>query len=161
MPKIHEALKPIQWLIGTWESVTAQGSFPTIRDFSYNEVIKFESLGQPLLNYEARSKNPISGNPMHLESGFLRIKPGTNEVAFMVAHNFGLVVLEEGTASDSGLQLTSKSVDRMSFAKDPAVKAIQKTYRLNADGTLEIQTAMETSSTPLTNHLIAVYKKKD
>ncbi|XP_058060067.1 peroxynitrite isomerase THAP4-like [Anopheles bellator] len=161
MSKIHEALKPIQWLIGTWESVSAKGSFPTIRDFSYNEVLKFESLGQPLLMYESRSKNPISGNPMHLESGFLRIKPGTNEVAFMIAHNFGLVVLEEGTASDNGLQLVSKSVDRMSFAKDPAVKATQKTYRLNTDGTLEIQTAMETSNTPLTNHLIALYKKKD
>ncbi|XP_035780202.1 peroxynitrite isomerase THAP4-like [Anopheles albimanus] len=161
MAKIHEALKPIQWLIGTWESISAKGSFPTIKDFTYKEVIKFESLGQPLLNYESRSKHPVSGAPMHLESGFLRIKPGTNEIAFMVAHNFGLVVLEEGTGDEQGLQLVSKSVDRMSFAKDPAVKMVQKRYRLNADGTLQIETDMETSNTPLTNHLVAIYKRNE
>ncbi|XP_319543.3 peroxynitrite isomerase THAP4 [Anopheles gambiae] len=161
MAKVHEALKPIQWLIGTWESVTAKGSFPTIKDFSYNEVIKFLSIGQPLLNYEAHSRHPESGAPMHLERGFLRIKPGTSQVAFMVAHNFGLTVLEEGEATDHELKLTSKSVERMSFAKDPAVKAIRKRYCLNADGTLEIQTDMETDTTPMTNHLRVVYKRSD
>uniref|UniRef100_A0A182VXN8 THAP4-like heme-binding domain-containing protein n=1 Tax=Anopheles minimus TaxID=112268 RepID=A0A182VXN8_9DIPT len=161
MAKVHEALKPIQWLIGRWESVTAKGSYPTIKDFTYNEILKFESLGQPLLNYEANSRHPDSGAPMHLERGFLRIKPGTNQVAFMVAHNFGLVVLEEGEAQEHGLKLASKSVDRMSFGKDPAVKAVVKRYQLNADGTLEIQTDMETDNTPMTNHLNVVYKRCD
>uniref|UniRef100_A0A182NL82 THAP4-like heme-binding domain-containing protein n=1 Tax=Anopheles dirus TaxID=7168 RepID=A0A182NL82_9DIPT len=161
MAKIHDALKPIQWLIGTWKSVSAKGSYPTIKDFSYNEVLTFESLGQPLLNYEARSQHPVSGAPMHLERGFLRIKPGTSQVAFMVAHNFGLAVLEEGEATENRLMLASKSIDRMSFGKDPAVKAIEKRYRLNADGTLEIQTDMQTDNTPMTNHLIVVYEKSD
>uniref|UniRef100_A0A182LW67 THAP4-like heme-binding domain-containing protein n=1 Tax=Anopheles culicifacies TaxID=139723 RepID=A0A182LW67_9DIPT len=161
MAKVHEALKPIQWLIGRWESVTATGRYPTIKDFSYNEILKFESLGQPLLNYEANSRHPVSGAPMHLERGFLRIKPGTNQVAFMVAHNFGLVVLEEGEATEQGLKLASKSIDRMSFGKDPAVKAVVKRYHLNADGTLEIQTDMETDNTPMTNHLNVVYKRCD
>uniref|UniRef100_A0A182Q6J4 PAP-associated domain-containing protein n=1 Tax=Anopheles farauti TaxID=69004 RepID=A0A182Q6J4_9DIPT len=156
MAKIHDALKPIQWLIGTWKSISAKGSFPTIKDFTYSEVITFESLGQPLLNYESRSQHPQSGAPMHLERGFLRIKPGTNQVAFMVAHNFGLAVLEEGEATDNGLKLASKSIDRMSFGKDPAVRAIEKRYRLNGDGTLEIQTDMQTDNTPMTNHLIVV-----
>ncbi|XP_058116221.1 peroxynitrite isomerase THAP4-like [Anopheles ziemanni] len=159
MAKVHEALRPIQWLIGTWESVSAKGSYPTINDFSYNEVIKFESLGQPLLNYEARSRHPVSGAPMHLENGFLRVKVGSNQVAFMIAHNFGLVVLEEGEATETTLNLLSKSVDRMSFGKDPAVTAVQKKYRLNSDGTLEIQTDMATTNTPMTNHLNVIYKK--
>lgn len=161
MAKIHEALKPIQWLIGTWETVSARGHYPTIKDFVYSEVLKFESLGQPLLNYEARSRHPVSGAPMHLESGFLRIKPGTSQVAFMISHNFGLTVLEEGTASENGLQLESQSISRMSFGKDPSVKAVKKTYKLNEDGTLEIRTDMETSNTPMTNHLVAVYKKQE
>ncbi|XP_055586781.1 peroxynitrite isomerase THAP4-like [Uranotaenia lowii] len=160
MSKVHEALKPIQWLIGSWESTSCKGHFPTIKSFSYNEVLKFESLGQPLLNYEARSRHLETGAPMHLESGFLRIKPGTSQVAFMVSHNFGLSVLEEGVAKEEGLiELESTSVSRMSFAKDPSVKALKKTYKLNSDGTLEIRTDMETSNTPMTNHLIAVYKK--
>ncbi|XP_058467840.1 peroxynitrite isomerase THAP4-like isoform X2 [Malaya genurostris] len=161
MAKIHEALKPIQWLIGSWESVTAKGHFPTIKDFNYNEVLKFESLGQPLLNYEARSRNPVSGAPMHLETGFLRIQPGTKHLAFMVSHNFGLTVLEEGLAHENGLELESKSISRMSFAKDPAVKVIKKVFKLHEDGTLEIRTDMETSNTALTNHLMAVYRKME
>ncbi|XP_062538878.1 peroxynitrite isomerase THAP4-like [Armigeres subalbatus] len=160
MAKIHEALKPIQWLIGTWESVSAKGHFPTIKDFVYSETLKFESLGQPLLNYEARSHNTATGAPMHLESGFLRIKPGTNQLAFMISHNFGLVVLEEGTAKENELELESRSVGRMSFAKDPSVKALRKFYKLNEDGTLEIRTDMETTNTAMTNHLVAVYKRK-
>lgn len=161
MAKIHEALKPIQWLVGTWETVSAKGHFPTIKDFVYSEVLKFESLGQPLLNYEARSRNPTTGAPMHLESGFLRIKPGTNQLAFMISHNFGLAVLEEGTATEGRLELESRSISRMSFAKDPSVKALKKIYKLNEDGTLEIRTDMETDNTAMTNHLVAVYKKKE
>lgn len=159
MAKIHEALKPIQWLIGTWESISARGNYPTIKDFTYNETIRFESMGQPLLNYESRSKHPISGAPMHLESGFLRIKPGTNQLAFMISHNFGLTVLEEGFASDKGLELESKSIGRMSFSKEPTVKALRKLYKLNENGTLEVRTDMETSNTEMTNHLVAIYKK--
>lgn len=161
MAKIHDALKPIQWLIGTWESVSAKGHFPTIKDFVYSEVLKFESLGQPLLNYEARSRNPVTEVPMHLESGFLRIKPGSNQLAFMISHNFGLTVLEEGMGKENELELESKTISRMSFAKDPSVKALKKTYKLNEDGTLEIRTDMETDNTPMTNHLVAVYKRKD
>lgn len=160
MAKIHEALKPIQWLIGTWETISAKGHFPTIKDFVYAEVLTFESLGQPLLNYQARSRNTVSGAPMHLESGFLRIKPGSNQVAFMISHNFGLAVLEEGTASENGLDLESKNISRMSFAKDPSVKALKKTYTLRKDGTLEIRTDMETCTTAMTNHLVAVYEKQ-
>lgn len=98
---------------------------------------------------------------MHLESGFLRIKPGTNQLAFMISHNFGLAVLEEGTASEGRLELESRSISRMSFAKDPSVKALKKMYKLNEDGTLEIRTDMETDTTPMTNHLVAVYKRKE
>lgn len=161
MAKVHEALKPIQWLIGTWESISAHGHFPTIKDFRYNEVLKFESLGQPLLNYQSRSRHHETGAPMHLESGFLRIKPGTNHVAFMVSHNFGLTVLEEGTATEFGLQMESKSISRMSFAKEPSVKAVKKVYELKDDGTLEIRTDMETSNTEMTNHLKVIYRKSE
>ncbi|XP_055551791.1 peroxynitrite isomerase THAP4-like [Wyeomyia smithii] len=159
MAKVHEALKPIQWLIGTWESTVAKGHFPTIKDFTYHEILKFESLGQPLLNYEARSRHPVSGAPMHLESGFLRVKPGTNQLAFMVSHNFGLAVLEEGLATQNSLEFESKSISRISFANDPSVKSIKRNFKLHEDGTMEVTTDMETSTTELTNHLIVIYKK--
>lgn len=86
---VNEAAKPISWLIGRWKSESAVGSFPTINDFQYGEEIEFNSFGQPLLNYRAHSFKPGPNAPMHFEAGFLRIKPETNSVAFMVAHNFG------------------------------------------------------------------------
>lgn len=84
------AIKPISWLIGRWRSESAVGSFPTIEKFEYAEEIEFSSFGQPLLNYRAFSFTPEpNATPIHFEAGFLRIKPETNSVAFMVAHNLG------------------------------------------------------------------------
>lgn len=89
---IHEALKPISWLIGRWVGQNGVGEYPSISPFAYCEEIEFSSMGQPLLNYTSRTWHAEKKTPMHSESGFLRIKPGTDEVAFMVSHNFGKVL---------------------------------------------------------------------
>ena len=82
-------LGPLSWIIGTWESVEASGQFPTIQDFQYKETLEFRPVGlQPLLIYSGKSSHPEKGNPMHNESGYLRIR-GDKELSFMVAHNFG------------------------------------------------------------------------
>lgn len=46
---MHPALQPLEFLIGTWQSTRARGQFPNINDFSYDESITFESIGQPVL----------------------------------------------------------------------------------------------------------------
>ena len=38
---------------------------------------------------------------MHQESGFVRIKPGTNQVSFIVAHNFGKMLILQSSKSRS------------------------------------------------------------
>lgn len=98
---------------------------------------------------------------MHCESGFLRINIGTNNVAFMVSHNFGLVILEEGTVSadEKKISLESKTIARMSFSKDPEVTGLRRTIQLLDNGNLKINTDMRTSRTEYTNHLEVVYKK--
>lgn len=85
----HEAISPISWLLGTWITEDGKGVYPTIKPFNYCEEITFQSFGQPLLSYHSRSWNPVEKKPLHFESGFLRIQPGTKNLAFMVAHNFG------------------------------------------------------------------------
>lgn len=90
---VHEAVKPISWLLGKWISDNGNGSYPTIQPFSYNEEIEFTTIGQPMLNYVATTWHSEKKTPMHLERGFLRIKPGTNQLAFMIAHNFGKLLL--------------------------------------------------------------------
>jgi len=155
----HEALKPLEWLVGKWKSVSAEGSFPTISPFTYCEEITFTSYGQPMLNYNSVSWHPVKKCPMHLESGFLRIQPGTNNLAFMVAHNFGLSTLEEGELlANNQIKLTSVNVLRMSFAKDPAVIKIERSLQL-VNGKLELSLAMQTANTETFQHLKAIYEK--
>lgn len=93
---VHPALQPLEWLRGKWRSLETEGSYPTIKPFDYQEEIEFIYLGQPMLNYVATSWSRINLKPMHFESGYLRIKPDTKDVSFMIAHNFGITSIEEG-----------------------------------------------------------------
>ncbi|XP_065350879.1 peroxynitrite isomerase THAP4-like [Cloeon dipterum] len=155
----NEAVKPVSWLVGRWRSEAGRGSFPTIPTFEFAEELEFFVLGQqPLLNYTAFSFKPGPDVPMHCEKGFLRIKPGTNSLSFMVAHNLGLTVLEEGEVHGNEIKLESKNIGRMSFAKDPQVTKLTRQLKLNGD-VLEQIVHMETTNTPLTEHLVTKYRK--
>jgi hypothetical protein len=54
--------------------------------------LTFVSVGQPMLNFRSFSWHSEKKVPMHQESGFLRIKPGSNQVSMLVAHNFGRIL---------------------------------------------------------------------
>lgn len=114
-----------------------------------------------MFNFSSLSRHPEKQTPMHQERGFLRIKPGTNELAFMVSHNFGLTSHEEGTCDPmkKELVLETMEISRMSFAKPPVVKKFKRFIKLIAPDTLEVTLEMETDSTPLTEHLKAIYTK--
>lgn len=159
MIPIHPVIESLKFLIGKWESVETKGQYPTIDSFSYNEILEFENIGQPLLNYSSKSLHPETGRPMHLESGFLRVKPESNQVALVTAHNFGLVSVEEGTVNNGEITLQSVSIARMSFAKEPQVTGLRRTIQLKDDGKLEIVSDMQTTRTEYTNHLRVLYKK--
>lgn len=148
-----------QKLIGTWESSKALGVYPTIKDFNYDEVLKFEQNGQPLLHYNSITK--IGEKTMHCENGFLRmLKPQSNEVASLEAHNFGITVIYEGTINGDVLTLNSTEIQRISTAKEPHVTALRKVIKVLSENELEMEVDMATSKTPLTNHLKITYNKK-
>lgn len=114
-----------------------------------------------MLNYISTSTHPEKPITMHQERGFLRIKPGTNELSFLVSHNFGLTSIEEGVCNTETkeIHLKSTNVSRSSFAKPPKVLSFERKFRLLEPNALEIILFMETENTPLTQHLKAVYKK--
>ena len=146
-------------LIGTWESTSASGSFPTIKDFSYEEVLKFEENGQPLLHYSSISK--MGNDTKHCEEGFLRmLKPQSNLVCSLEAHNFGVTVIYEGTIDENTITLESKEISRISTAKEPYVTQMKKIFKLTSENELEMEVDMATSNKPLTNHLFVSYKRK-
>ncbi|XP_041120505.1 peroxynitrite isomerase THAP4-like [Polyodon spathula] len=70
-----------------------------------------------------------------------------------------LVEIEEGKLSGQELTLQSQSVSRISFAKQPHVQQISRTFRLKEDGRLEQMVCMATESQPLSEHLHITYRK--
>ncbi|XP_068626049.1 peroxynitrite isomerase THAP4-like [Battus philenor] len=159
---LHEALKPISWLAGRWVTEQGHGVFPNIKEFDYHEELEFICIGQPMFNFISVSRNPEKGTPMHQERGFLRINPGTNQLAFIVSHNFGLASLEEGQFDEEKkeIHLSTVNITRTSFAKPPYVKSFKREIKLLSPDTLQIVLYMETDNNPLTEHLKAIYTRK-
>eukprot|EP00058_Branchiostoma_floridae_P007443 XP_002592931.1 hypothetical protein BRAFLDRAFT_65518 [Branchiostoma floridae] len=166
-PPLHDALKPLAWLLGTWRGEEGKGDYPTIKDFKYKEEVKFDHVGQPNLHlhnnsqcYMFCSSHYETGKPLHREKGFLKIQPGTSHLALVNTQNVGIVELSEGEVKGQEIMLESHTIGRMTFGKDPAVTKIQRTFRLVDADTLEQVVHMETSATaPAQHHLSIQYKK--
>lgn len=158
--ELHESVKHLDWLLGEWKSESGNGKYAdTIQPFNYAEQISFSHAGQPMLIYNAVSWNNASRKPMHLESGFLKVKPGTNEVSMIVAHNFGLTTIEEGKIENNQITLLSVNIGRSSFAKGAQVKGIVRSWSKSDDGDVMYEMHMETDSQPMQFHLSAKYSK--
>ncbi|XP_053565862.1 peroxynitrite isomerase THAP4 isoform X2 [Bombina bombina] len=159
-PPLHPAVVPLSWMLGTWLSEpTGSGEFPTIAPFRYIEEASITHVGQPMLNFMFCASNPETGKPLHRECGFIRVKPGSNHVAFISAQNTGVVEVEEGEVQGQELSLTSHSLSRISFAKEPHVQQITRNFRLTPEGKLEQTVTMATSSQPLAPHLHVTYRR--
>ncbi|GFS22680.1 THAP domain-containing protein 4 [Elysia marginata] len=158
--KYNDALKPLSWLFGKWRSEGGSGKYPTITDFTYIEEAEFSPIGlQPNVEYKFYSCHPTTKAPMHRETGFIKIKPGTNHIAFVTAHNFGVVDTQEGEVKDQELSVASSlPLGRTSFNKDPQVKKTTRTLKRTSDQ-LEHVFGMETDRTSLTEHLRITFKK--
>ncbi|GFO31540.1 THAP domain-containing protein 4 [Plakobranchus ocellatus] len=157
--KYNDALKPLAWLFGKWRGEQGRGKYPTIQDFSYTEEAEFSPIGmQPNVEFKLYSFKPDTNAPMHRETGFVKIKPGTNHIAFVAAHNLGVIDIQEGEVSGQELNVTSHSVGRTTFNKDPIVKVTKRRLkRINDE--LELVMEMETDKTELTEHLRITYTK--
>ncbi|MCI4386187.1 hypothetical protein PGIGA_G00059490 [Pangasianodon gigas] len=157
---LNPAMLPLEWLLGTWESdEPGQGSFPTISPFHYNETLYFTHVGQPVINFMFNAFHAESKKPLHRESGFIRIQPGTNNVAFIIAQNSGLVEIEEGELEGQKLTLQSRALARTSFTKQPYVQQISRVFQLRSDGRLEQTVFMALENQPLTQHLHITYRR--
>ncbi|KAM9845319.1 peroxynitrite isomerase THAP4 [Aulostomus maculatus] len=157
---LNPALTPLEWLLGTWVSdEPGEGTFPTIKPFHYSETLHFTHVGQPVINFMFNAFHAESKRPLHRECGFIRMQPGTDRVAFIIAQNSGLVEIEEGELSDHQLNLQSQTLARTSFAKEPHVQQISRVFQLKPDGRLEQTVSMATDNQPLMQHLHITYSR--
>uniref|UniRef100_A0A8C0PEI2 Peroxynitrite isomerase THAP4 n=2 Tax=Canidae TaxID=9608 RepID=A0A8C0PEI2_CANLF len=159
-PTMNPVVEPLSWMLGTWLSdPPGAGTFPTLQPFQYLEEVCISHVGQPVLNFSFNAFHPDTRKPMHRECGFIRLKPDTNKVAFVSAQNTGIVEVEEGEVNGQELCITSHSIARISFAKEPHVEQITRKFRLNSEGKLEQTVSMATTTQPMTQHLHITYKR--
>jgi hypothetical protein len=155
-PVLHEALAPLRGLLGTFAGDGA-GEYPTIDPFTYREVVSFGHVGKPFLAYAQRTSHPVTGAPMHAETGYLRPAPD-GDLELVLAHPTGIAEVEEGSyaVGDDGtlvLDLATTTVAVTATAKD--VRALRRRFTLVGD-TLTYELSMAHADTPLTHHLAAV-----
>lgn len=85
-------------LAGTWQG-SGVGEYPTIEPFAYGETVTFTAVpGKPVLAYTQRTANPDSGEPMHAETGFVRLA-GPDAVEWVVAQPTGVTESHTGTVT--------------------------------------------------------------
>ncbi|XP_076667165.1 peroxynitrite isomerase THAP4 [Andrena cerasifolii] len=158
---LNDAIKPLAWLKGTWKTDgPGIGIFPTIETFKYCEEISFTSIGQPMLNYRARSWHSETKMPMHYEVGFLKIVPNTNRLVLLLAHNIGVTTVEEGVFEDKVITLKTTGIQRATEeSKPPPVIELQREFKLVGNN-LQHTLCMATTKTPQPHeHLRATYTK--
>ncbi|KAI5724171.1 hypothetical protein M8J76_016400 [Diaphorina citri] len=160
------SMNNLQWLKGTWKSISAQGIYPTINSFKYIETLSItQPKNKPYFNYLSNTiNNEEIQQPMHCEYGFIRLLPN-NSICLQLAHNFGVNTVEKGVLSDVNdkefhLETTSivRAVENPNPEKAKVVKLCRH-YKLNDKNQLEQVVEMETDKTEMSRHLTVIYEK--
>ncbi len=146
---LHDALRPLAFLLGTWRGEGA-GQYPGIDAFEYGEEARFWHYGRPVLAYSQRTWALASGAPMHSEMGFWRPAPGGIEV--VLAHAFGITEILGGRVEGKRVALRSEGLTSAPTAK--RVEAVGRVYEVDA-GTLTYELAMAFGEHDLQPHLKA------
>ncbi|QCQ93151.1 FABP family protein [Rhodococcus sp. SGAir0479] len=134
------------------------GHYPTIDDFAYDEEIELAPSGKPFLFYRSRTRKPGGGQPMHTETGYLRLTDGTVEL--LVTQPTGFVEIHRGELADGVLDFTEHVL-----AASPAAKPVHRIRRrlelTEGSSVLAYDMWMAFDEVPLTHHLRAALRRAD
>lgn len=155
-PAPDAAVPAIALFAGTWAG-SGSGHFPTIEDFEYTERIEFGLTPKPFLTYTSRTRGLPDGQPLHMESGYLRPTPH-GELELLITQPTGFVEIHRGTVDDDGtLELTPHTLAASPDAKP--VHEVRRVLRVTGD-TLTYDMWMAHGQTPLTHHLTATLHRE-
>ncbi len=126
MPELHPLCEPLAILLGTWQGAGV-GHYPTIEDFFYVEELTFGHVGKPFVSMTQRSRNRVTDEPLHSETGYVRAL-GDGAAELSVAQPSGIVEVHAGSmaSSDEGLVLT---FDSTQVALTPSAKSVTAVRR--------------------------------
>ena len=135
MPELHPQCEPLTPLLGTWQG-GGEGQYPTIDDFAYTEELTFGHVGKPFVSMIQRTRNSVTGEPLHSEAGYMRALPD-GALELTLAQPSGVTEIHLGTvrATDGGLviELRSEAVGMTPTAKE--VTSVRRELTIE-DGTL-------------------------
>ena len=150
---MSDALDALRRLEGDWAG-NGEGEFPTIDSFAYRETFHFYCNGiEPMLHFEQRTWRQPNDEPLHWESGFLRLDD-SGEIEMVNSQNGERVEVMRGQlqwdAESLNLELNSTLL-----GNDPRLTATRRRYTLSGP-TLSYRIWMATTRCPeLTHHLEA------
>ncbi|XP_056641958.1 peroxynitrite isomerase THAP4-like [Diorhabda sublineata] len=159
--KMHQIVKPLCWLIGTWKSVTAKSDYPSknIHGRPFNEIISFKSLGQPQLKFDALSWHPRTLLPIHIQNGYLYIDEHGKNVVLVATHSVGYAIVEVGTVNECSLKLESHIIGHADLSPC-RVTQFRRSFYLNESGQLVYKMMLHTENEQnLFNHLRVIYER--
>lgn len=156
-----DILKPLRWLTGKWVSKEGFVKMPGKDLVYFKEEFKFEPTKcQKKLTFDSKRVNLENNKHMHEATGYVFIKPGTTNVNFTVAHDHGVVTVEDGCCCEGSLEVASIYVSNLSFAKKPEMKGLKRQYKYY-DGKLQVIVYIVTGDDPtlLFEHVRASFTK--
>ena len=132
--EFHPDLEPLSFLLGEWEGF-GSGSYPTIDDFSYREVVTVKAPpGKAFLSYGQQTwragDHADSGQPLHTEAGYFR-PGGSGKVELALAQPTGVAEIHHGTVAGTSIALKATSVATTATAK--AVDSVERNITVSGD----------------------------
>ncbi len=129
--ELHPDLAELAVLVGTWRG-EGHGDYPTIEPFDYVEEVTFSAPAtKPFLVYGQKTTRAGTGEPLHIETGYLR-PAGPGRVELIIAQPTGIAEVHAGTVTDGRFDLRSETV-----ALTPTAKEVVTVHRhLRVDGDL-------------------------
>ena len=155
-PQLNPALAPVAFLLGTWRG-DGEGQYPTIKPFRYREEIRFTHNGKAFLIYTQRTEAIDTGQPLHGESGYLRLV-GNGRVEFVIAQPIGFAEISLGRVEGQRIDVECHTLARTPTAKP--VTSVNRSLWLEGD-TLRYELKMGMEAVPLERHLVASFHRVD
>ena len=118
--------EPLAPLLGTWRG-PGRGSYPTIDDFDYTEELVFGHVGKPFLSMGQRSRDLLTGEPLHAEAGYLRARPD-GAVELTVAQPSGIVEVDVGSVTETSDGLVVE-LESAQLSLTPSAKSVTAVRR--------------------------------
>ena len=129
-PPEHEALAPLQFLLGRWEGAGVVG-YPTIESANFGQEITFSHNGKPFLIYTSRTwlldEEGHIGRPLAVETGYWRPQPD-NQLEVLLVHPTGISEIYLGEVTGTKIEMATDAVLRTATAKE--VTAGRRLYGL-------------------------------